>query len=400
MYFVLSLILFTASALILFYLSLRSYAIKSDESMVNLCPTGSESWNCDLALTSAFSEVFGIPISLFGIAISLFCVLILVLLRFNFLEKTISWSRWIWRVALTSAAASIVMLLISWFLLKSFCLLCMICYGLYFLVLFPLQKTLTSTQLIDFKILISWRKWKEHLGVAIRAIAIILFITFFLHAWSSNIYSIKNTSSQSTFNFQDWKNQKAVQIEEKIPRVSYGPQKTPLIITEFADFLCPHCKRVYSVIKTFQQARPNTRLEYINFPLDPRGCRLSDSSKVTSASCYLSKAVLCAYEQDFSASLKDFIFSHQKFFISKRNQVETIEEKILQHVSQTQVDEGLFKKCTHSVSVGQKVAEQIKEGQRLGIQGTPTLFINQKKVRPISLYMTLEKIYQSTSSKL
>ncbi len=394
----LSLILFAISSVIFFYLSLRSYSIKSDDSIANLCPTGSEIWNCDAALTSPFSEIWGIPISQFGVASSLFCMMILIFLRFNFLERKISWSRWVWRIALASAFTSTIMFFISWFFLKSFCLLCTICYILSFAVLFPLRKTLVSSQLIDSKVLFSWRKWRHPLDVMVRAILIILFIVFLLHAWSTNLYSIKNKSSQATSNFQDWKRKKITQIKKNIPRVSYGPQEASMVITEFADFLCPHCKRVYSVIKTFQQAFPNTRIEYINFPLDPRGCRTNDDSTIISASCYLSKAVLCAHQQDMSSQLKDLIFSQQKFFIKNRSQIKNIQEKIFEYMNHTTADKNLFQQCIDYSVTQEKVAQQIREGQRLGIKGTPTLFVNQKRLQPISVHMTLEKIYRYLSS--
>ena len=399
MYFILSLILLTASSLVLLYLSLRSYAMKSDDSVVNLCPTGSEIWNCDAALTSPFAEVFGVPISGFGMATSLFCVLILVLLHFNLLEKSISWSRWVWRIALASASASIVMFAISWLFLESFCFLCTVCYVLFFLVLFPLRKTLPSTQLIDYSILFSFKKWKAPLSIMARVIVSVLFIHFLFHAWSSNVYNIKDKSSQSTSNFRDWKNKKEILIEKNVPRVSYGPEQATMVITEFADFLCPHCRRVYSVIKTFQQVRPDAKLEYINFPLDPRGCRKGDDMKTTSASCYLAKAVLCAYEQKLSDPLKELVFSQQNFFIKNRNQVEKIQEKVLQNPSLTSMDQELFNTCVLSSSTQDKVAQQIQAGKKLGIRGTPALFINQRKVRPVAVHLTLDKIYQSLSNR-
>ena len=384
-----SLLLLLSSSIVFFYLSLRSYSIKSDSSIANLCPANSEGWNCDTALTSSFSEIGGIPISQFGMAATLFCIIILVLLHFNFLEKKQIWSRWVWRVAVTSASGSVVMFLISWFFLKSFCLLCTICYGLSLAVLFPLKQTLISSQLIDWSNMFK----RSSLKTAIKVGGIILSIAFLFHAGGMNFYSVKQDKSQAVSNFQDWRRQKVSRINPKVHRISYGSEQSSMVVTEFADFLCPHCKRVYSVMKTFQNAFPSVRVEYINFPLDPRGCRKNDlSTGFISASCYLSKAALCAERQGVSAELKDLVFSQQNFFIQNRNQKQRIQEKVFQNVSS--IDLEAFKKCTDSSAIRKMVAKQILEGQRLGIRGTPALFVNDKKVRPVAVHMTLKKIYR------
>ena len=388
MNFLISIILLVSSSVVFFYLSLRSYSIKSDTSIANLCPANSEGWNCDTALTSSFAEIAGVPISQFGMAASLFCIIILLLLRFNFLERKKLWSDWVWRIAVVSSSASVVMFLISWFFLKSFCLLCTVCYVLSLVVLFPLNKTLESSQLIDLNMF-----KRPFIEVKIKVGAILLFTVFIFHAGGMNFYSVKTGNSQSKSNFQDWKRQRVTDISSKVHRISYGPKSSSMVVTEFADFLCPHCKRVYSVMKTFQNALPNVRVEYINFPLDPRGCRAQDSVKsFTSASCYLSKAVLCAEKQGASEQLKDLVFSQQTFFIQNRNRIKAIQEKVSQDVHSINLK--VFNKCVSSSQTKQVVNQQILEGRRLGIRGTPALFVNNKKVRPVAVHMTLKKMYR------
>ena len=382
-FFIPNLILLGSSIAVQAYLSLRSYALKADSSFLNLCEVGG-SWNCDQALTSPFAEIFGIPISHFAIALNAFCLVTLILLQWRWLENI--WSSWVWRIAVFSALGSLCMLVISVFVLKTLCPLCTVCYILSFLVLWPLKRGLSKTQLFSFTGL---RPDIQVLGVI--AVSTGVFILL-LHGWSLQIYPAQKSMALS--NFMDWK-QTTAQYTSSKSYLSSGPERAQavLTITEFIDFLCPHCRRVYEVLKTFQKAYPDVRLEYVHFPLNPRGCQEKEESD--SASCYLSKAVFCS--KTAKLKLQDFIFSQQENWIQLRHDVEEVKKQIQSRLAQWQEPE--IQNCTQSKETAAAVFEQISEGRQLNIQGTPALFVNGKKIAPSAVHSTLEKIYDLEKSR-
>lgn len=384
-FFIPSLILFSSSIAVQLYLSLRSYSLKADSSFLNLCEIGSQ-WNCDQALTSAFSEIFGIPISHFAIALNVFCLVTLILLKWTWLEKI--WSSWIWRTAVFSALSSICMLVISTVILKTLCPLCTLCYILSFVVLWPLKKGLEKPRFFFFT------GWKPELKVLSIITASIGIFTLLLHGWSLQIYPAQKSMALS--NFMDWKQAQTKYPSQNINTLSSGPSRSQavLTVTEFVDFLCPHCQRVYKVLQVFKKAHPDVRLEYMHFPLDPRGCQGKEESD--SASCYLSKAVFCTGEKQIE--LQTFIFNHQEKWIQLRQNTAEIKRQIQNQLSQWQIPD--IKKCTESESASNAVFEQIKEGKNLKIKGTPALFVNGKKIAPSAVHATLKKIYDLEKSKL
>ena len=383
-FFIPSLILLSSSIAVQLYLSLRSYALKADSSFLNLCEIGA-SWNCDQALTSAFSEIFGIPISHFAIALNAFCLITLILLQWRWLEHI--WSLWIWRIAVISAIGSLFMLFISIFILKILCPLCTVCYILSFLVLWPLKKGLPKTQLLSFTGL---KPDVQVLSIIVVSTGVFILL---LHGWSLQIYPAQKSMSLS--NFMDWQ-ETEVQYTSSKSYLSSGPPRSQavLTVTEFIDFLCPHCQRVYKVLKTFQKAYPNVRLEYVHFPLNPRGCQ--EKEETDSASCYLSKAVSCSKTKKLE--LQNFIFSHQKNWIQLRQNVDEIKRQIQSQLNQWQEPD--IQHCIESKETSTAVFKQISEGKKLKIQGTPALFVNGKKIIPSAVHSTLEKIYNLEKSKV
>ena len=246
-FFIPNLILLGSSAAVQAYLSLRSYALKADSAFLNLCEVGA-AWNCDQALTSSFAEIFGIPISHFAIALNVFLPHhVLILLQWRWLESI--WSSWVWRIAVLSALGSVCMLVISIFILKTLCPLCSVCYILSFLVLWPLKRGLPKTQLFSFTGL---RPDAQVLSIIIVSTGIFVLL---LHGWSLQLYPAQKSMALS--NFMDWK-EAEIQYTSSESYLSSGPERSQavLTITEFIDFLCPHCRRVYRVSKNIPKSTP------------------------------------------------------------------------------------------------------------------------------------------------
>lgn len=385
-----SLILFLSSALAHLYLSFQSYSLKADKAIGKTLCRISESWDCSPALTSAFSEIFNVPLSNFGFALNAAAFFSLILIHWKWLEPRKVWSNWIWLISILLALGSIVMFLISLIFLDTFCPFCTLCYILSFLVLWPLKKYLPSSRLLKPGSLrpLMW------IAGSTAGFAIVL------HSIGLEKYSVRDLKTSAHANFIDWQSAAPSDLlTEDKSFLSSGPQRNQarLTIVEFADFLCPYCADTYEVLSMVQKTNPSIRVEYMNFPLNPKGCTEKDTSK-PSISCYLSKSVFCAEKQRKGLKIQDLFYKQQKS-LSGRSSIDQIQSKVSEYMQQLNGDEKLFQICMNSSAAAASIGRQIQTGRLLGVQSTPSLFVEGRRVRPTAIQLTLSNILKSNRSR-
>jgi|SRR3989338_9773039 len=140
-----------------------------------------------------------------------------------------------------------------------------------------------------------------------------------------------------------------------------GKENAPVTIIEFSDFQCPFCGRF------FQQTLPDIERTYVatgkvkfvykDFPLD------SIHPHATPAAL----AARCAGEQGKFWEFHDLIFN---------NQQSLGESSYNQWASQLGLDAAKFSECSSSRKYLSAVRQDLVEGQRAGVQGTPAFLIN------------------------
>ena len=388
-FFLFSVFILLSSILSHLYLSAYSFSLKAGMGGLSggVCDISSR-WSCSNALASDFSEIAGVPISLFGTAFNAFCLFILLFIRWGFVEKAKIWSDRLWQLSLFIALISIVMLLITLIFLDGFCPGCTLVYALSFLVLWPLKKTLPSSQIFPSDFFS-----KESLQPLMRAVVFISILVFVLNAGFSEIYPVKKMESLAQSNFLDWQRADTSPLPAGYSFLSSGPEKNQALFTviEFADFLCSHCKKAYFELKAFQKIHSGVRYEFYNFPLNSKGCKVK--GRPLSPNCYLARAVFCAEKRQAGALLKDAIFTRQEEFSNLSSS--ELKEKTLNTVktlSLSSID--LFSACVESEESFEAVSAQIEAGRKAGVQGTPSFFVEGKKLGPQALQVTLKKIHE------
>ena len=149
---------------------------------------------------------------------------------------------------------------------------------------------------------------------------------------------------------------------------SFGPADAPVTIVEFGDFECPDCKMEApylreDVTKTFGG---KVRVFFKNYPLE-------------SAHPWARAAAItgrCVYQQGQPAfwSFYDWIYANQQEIT-----VDNLSVKVLDWAGQNNVDTVKLGQCMSSKTTEPEVNRSIAEARALGVQGTPTLFINGRK---------------------
>ncbi len=135
-----------------------------------------------------------------------------------------------------------------------------------------------------------------------------------------------------------------------------GTVHAPVTIVEYADYECPYCQQVQPVLTQVEKAYAGqVAFIYKDFPLPMH----SHAQKAAEAS-------RCAEAQGKYWEYHDILYE------DKQLEVPALKES----ARKLKLDEASFASCLDSGAAVKSVKESADEGQSLGIQGTPTFFIN------------------------
>jgi protein-disulfide isomerase len=150
-------------------------------------------------------------------------------------------------------------------------------------------------------------------------------------------------------------NQPSAHVEvANAPRL--GPENAPVQIIEFADYECPYCQKVNEDLARLRdQFGSQVSVVYKDFPLPmhPLAAKASEAAH-------------CAGAQG------KFWEYHDSLFQTKRLQTSDLK----QQATALKLDLAKFDQCLESGEQVASVKKDANEGKRLGLQGTPSFFIN------------------------
>jgi len=147
----------------------------------------------------------------------------------------------------------------------------------------------------------------------------------------------------------------------KSTQASLGDAKAPVRVVEFTDFQCPYCKKFAAVSQeVLSKHGKKIHWEVRHFPL-------SFHKQARAAAT----AVYCAAAQGKLADAKKWIFDAQD---------KLTQENIYKDLSKSlKIKSDVFDKCLSSEATEKAIQADISEGERVGVQGTPTVFVNGRK---------------------
>jgi len=143
-----------------------------------------------------------------------------------------------------------------------------------------------------------------------------------------------------------------------------GNASSKIIIIEFSDFQCPACRAALPVIDAVL-SKYDIAFYYRNFPLP-----MHKNSMIAAL------AASCANEQDEFWNYHDILFENQESLDS---------ESLKGYARQLDLNIEQFSLCLDSHKYKKEIEKDFQDGERLGVGGTPTFFINNRKVEGANL---------------
>src|SRR3989338_2512105 len=145
-----------------------------------------------------------------------------------------------------------------------------------------------------------------------------------------------------------------------------GKENSGDFLVEFSDFQCPACKSFQPAVDALtEKYSPDLYFAYRHFPLDQHP--------------FAQKAALAAEaagKQEKFWEMYDYLFD---------NQESLSDETIDKGIAQLNLNKEQFEKDLKSKELEDKISKDIADGNRFGVDDTPTFYLNGRKLNLINV---------------
>lgn len=360
------------------------YRMIADPSYTSFCDI-SETVSCEAVYQSAYGTVRGIPVAAGGaIWSALVLLLALVGLRSPKSDVADAVAGYIFVLSTIGLAAVLYFGYASFFVLNRMCLLCVAVYvsviGIFLLsggaaqvalgalpgrigrdlgalLRSPAAAAIAAAWLVGSVALVAFFP-REEAQPAVESVAAVTPPTETLHP-------------DEVAQFEAWLSQ---QPRVELPIPADGAR---VVVAKFNDYQCPACRQTYLeyrwVVEKYRTSAPGqVKFVSVDFPLEGE----CNTGGIHGAACEAAVAVRLARAKNRGEAMEEWLFANQSASMTR----EKVKEG-LQEVAQVEDFDAQYPKVLEQVRADAQL------GQRLGISGTPTFYINGIKIntslRPI-----------------
>jgi len=168
-----------------------------------------------------------------------------------------------------------------------------------------------------------------------------------------------------------------------------GNQSAPVFLVEYSDFQCPACKAYQPFLNNLKSDFPeDLAIVYRHFPL-----RRNHPNAAPAAFASESAGL-----QDKFWEMHDMIFENQEQWAS--NSTSDAEAVFTGYAQNLGLDLEKFKSDFSSDLVKERVGENEKEASSLNLGGTPTFFLNGKKINNPGSYEEFRQVVEDALSEI
>lgn len=331
--------------------------------------------SCDAVANSKYSELFGIPLGAYGLSFFL-AIFFLSMIEMKSKPKNDTNFQALLSLSFIGAAVSLVLGGISSFVVGAICLTCI---GIYILsaVLLGNSIILMRSGALRFSPASAVN------GLTTAAIVTgITLLTYGQIAPTSDPTQHPNHVSNSPHNLDSdaapTLSSKTFDVPVNLSAYSgfgedfrIGSDQARVTIVEFADMQCPACATVSATLRQIAQRYGNrVNIVFKNYPLD-QACNSGINRTLHEHACSLAAMARCAGQKGKFWEYHDFVFANQ-------NGVE--EGSAEAWAKRLGLSDEEITACKSNKAIIAKIRDDIKLGNEVGVQGTPSIYINGKKL--------------------
>jgi protein-disulfide isomerase len=178
-------------------------------------------------------------------------------------------------------------------------------------------------------------------------------------------------------------------IPQRVDAPVVGSADAPVTIKSFSEFQCPYCADFYT--KTYPELKSKyvdtgkVKFVFYEFPIE----------QIHPLSIKASEAARCAYEQGRYEDYAMLLYSRQSQWTKAGP------SKFKDYARELGLNMDEFNNCLNSGAMKNIIIKEIEEGKKLQISGTPTFFINDRRIvgaRPFEDFDRVISDYLKTNS--
>ena len=339
------------------YLSVSHYRNYTDIGYESFCAL-SRAINCDTVSQSPYAIFLGMPVPVWGVIGYVFVLLLLLMAGTRSARPKRVWALLV-VVAMFYSSYSVVLAAISHFYIHSYCIMCVISYGINFLLLFFSWLVLRRFEIDSF--LISLRRdliFLWHNKVVSSAVfmpffagVVILWFSFPAY-WSFNQEVISShVATGMTADGHPW----------------IGSEDAPLVITEFADYLCFQCNKMHFYLRQMVARYPEKfKIIHRHFPMDNAVNPIVQKPLHEGSGSLALLAVYAGTENRFW-QMNDYLFANARG--KTKIDLHTVADAV-------GIDYNKLTQSLRMPRIRQQLHSDIIDGLKLGITGTPAYLID------------------------
>ncbi len=157
-----------------------------------------------------------------------------------------------------------------------------------------------------------------------------------------------------------------LEVQKKANGPSRGPANAPVLVVEFSDLQCPHCKEANPTIERLVNEDQNVRFVFQNFPLPNHN--------------WAEKAAQYADCVGRASNQAFWKFVDAVFAAQEQITPENADENLTKMADASGVKGSDIAACAAKPDTESRVEESVKLGKALGVNSTPTLYVNGRPV--------------------
>lgn len=164
---------------------------------------------------------------------------------------------------------------------------------------------------------------------------------------------------------------------------AFGPENAKVKLVVFSDFQCPYCREFAKTLREKVPAKygNDVRVVFQNFPI----------AAIHKWAVAGAEAGACVASLDANAfwPFHDWIFEHQGEI-----NADNIKDKTLDYARTHGIEEGKLRPCIETHATAAQVNKEMLAGQALGVQQTPSFFVNGRLVSGALPWENLQAVLQ------
>ncbi len=350
--------------------------------LFRICSVGA--FNCDRVNSSPWASFLGFPLAAWGIAFYAIAAFVLVLrgVAGEDAKKALG-AFFLWMTG-AGAAAVLPLLAISAFLIRAFCLFCVIAWAcnialfvIAFLIIGPDGRTFAFHREALCFFLDSGRNFRPVLALVLSCVLVFLTVIFASASLRHRreAYACLEAAKMEQETMDEYLMQRPIRMDLTGTPVYYGDPRAKVAMVEYFNFDCGVCRAASPIIKKIIDRYPGKVKLYLrHYPLDAV-CNRHVREKGDGLSC---KASLIAMALEKSASYGTYV----DHILGERRSLGR--GSILDAMEKAGIDVEALRRLMGEKTAMKRLESHIDSGEKLGIQGTPS-FIIQGKPLPSGL---------------